>query len=85
MVSATKAGHGISALPIPVGNAEPDLVQCLSLTHFQYSYYLVTREALKDVPRVKAFNAFIIERAATTRHVFEGRPARASKRREAYL
>lgn len=84
MVSATKAGHGISALPTPVGNAEPDLVHCLPL-HFHYNYYLVTREALKDVPRVKAFNAFIIERAAAMKHVFEGRPESAAERRERYL
>jgi DNA-binding transcriptional LysR family regulator len=84
VVSATKAGHGISALPTPVGDAEPDLVHCLPL-NFQYSYYLVTREALKDVPRVKAFNAFIIDRSAKMKHVFEGGSARAPKRSEAYL
>jgi hypothetical protein len=57
---------------------------CLPL-NFQYSYYLVTREALKDVPRVKAFNAFIIDRSAKMKHVFEGGSARAVETQRSLL
>jgi DNA-binding transcriptional LysR family regulator len=75
LLSAIKAGHGVGPLPRPMGVSDPDLVECFELPQFKYGYYLLTREALKDVPRVKAFNEFIIGRAVALKHMLEGRPA----------
>jgi len=41
---------------------------------FNYGWYLVTRTALKDVPRVKAFNQFIIAHAGTLKRLQRTRP-----------
>jgi hypothetical protein len=36
---------------------------------FDCSYYLLTRKSLKNVPRVKAFNKFIVSRASMLRRL----------------
>jgi hypothetical protein len=40
----------------------------------------VTREELKDLPRIRAFNDFVVARAMTMRHMLEGGPPQASRR-----
>jgi DNA-binding transcriptional LysR family regulator len=75
MVYAIKAGHGASPLPSMMAAMEPDLVECFPLPQLKYFYFLATRESLKDVPRVKAFNDFVVSRAAAFKHVLLGRPA----------
>jgi DNA-binding transcriptional LysR family regulator len=74
VVSAIKAGHGVGPLPCPMGDFDPELLRCFALPRFQYGYYLVTQEGMKDLPRIKAFNEFIVARATALRHVLEGRP-----------
>jgi DNA-binding transcriptional LysR family regulator len=71
---AIKAGHGIGPLPCLMAAAESDLVECIPLHHFDYHYYLVTRESLKDVPHVRAFNDFIVCRASAMKEALQGRP-----------
>jgi DNA-binding transcriptional LysR family regulator len=73
MVYAIRAGNGVGALPCAMAAAEPELVECFPMPDFGYRLYLLTREDLKDVPRIRAFNDFIVGRAATMRHVIEGR------------
>jgi len=75
VLAAIKAGHGIGLLPRPMV-VEPDLVECFDLPDFGYQFYLVTAETLKDRPRVRAFNDFIVARASTLRLTLEGRPRR---------
>jgi hypothetical protein len=41
---------------------------------FNYGWYLITREALRDVPRVKAFNKFIVAQASTLKRLQRRRP-----------
>ena len=62
---AIRTGHGVGALPRDIGIAQKDLIECFPMPDFNYGYYLVTRESLKDVPRVKAFKKFIVARART--------------------
>ena len=69
MLVAVKTGHGVGALPRDIGIAQSDLIECFPTPDFNYGWYLITREALKDVPRVKAFNQFIVARANTLRRL----------------
>jgi DNA-binding transcriptional LysR family regulator len=73
MVYAIKAGHGVGLLPCAMGGAEPELVECFRVSDMQYQYYLVTREALKGAPHVRAFNDFIVGRAGALKDVLQGR------------
>lgn len=76
MVFAIRAGNGVGPLPCSMAVAEPELVECFPMPDFGYRLFLLTREELKDLPRVRAFNDFIVARAVTMRHVLEGRGSR---------
>jgi DNA-binding transcriptional LysR family regulator len=65
MLVAIKTGHGIGGLPRDIGNAQSDLIELLTMPEMNFGWYLLTRQALKDLPRVKAFNQFIVARART--------------------
>jgi DNA-binding transcriptional LysR family regulator len=71
---AIKAGHGVGPLPCLMASAEPSLVECIPLSELQYHYYLVTRENLKDVPHVRAFNDFLVCRVGVMKSTLQGRP-----------
>jgi DNA-binding transcriptional LysR family regulator len=71
---AIRTGHGVGALPRDIGTAQKDLVECFAMPDFNYGYYLLTREALRDVPRVKAFNKFIVAHASTLKRRQRGGP-----------
>ena len=73
---AIKAGHGVGALPTPVGIGHPDLIACFNIPGFDFGYYLVTPESLKNVPCVKAFTAFIVSRAPALKRALEGETRR---------
>jgi len=74
--AAIQGGHGVGALPRALAVRETDLIECFALPQFKYAYYLITRADLKDIPRVKAFNQFLIARTAKLKHVLEGRPTK---------
>jgi DNA-binding transcriptional LysR family regulator len=73
MVFAIKAGHGVGLLPCAMGGAELGLVECFRLFEGENHYYLVTREALKDAPHVRAFNDFLVGRTGALKDVLQGR------------
>jgi DNA-binding transcriptional LysR family regulator len=79
-LAAIQGGHGVGALPRAISALDTDLVECFALPQFKYGYYLITRADMKDVPRVKAFNQFLIARAAKLKHVLEGRPPKQVSR-----
>ena len=81
-VAAIKSSHGVGALPCAIAVLEPGLIECIALPQFKYGYYLITRADIKDLPRVKAFNQFLISRVAKVKHVLEPskRHARESSR-----
>jgi DNA-binding transcriptional LysR family regulator len=64
MLVAIKTGHGIGALPRDIAIAQRDLIECFPIPEMNHGWYLLTRQELKDVPRVKAFNQFIVSRAS---------------------
>jgi DNA-binding transcriptional LysR family regulator len=74
MLVAVRTGHGVGALPRDIGIAQKDFIACFAMPDFNYGWYLITREALKDVPRVKAFNKFIIAHASTLKRLQRKRP-----------
>jgi DNA-binding transcriptional LysR family regulator len=76
MVIAIKEGHGVGALPCPLGHREPGLVECFRLEEVKYAFYLVTPEALKDLPRIKAFSDFLARKCIERRDLLEGRGKR---------
>jgi hypothetical protein len=61
-------------LPRDIGIAQKGLIECFSMPDFNYGWYLITREALRDVPRVKAFNRFIVARASELKRLQRGGP-----------
>jgi hypothetical protein len=44
----------------------------LSAAGLNYHYYLATKESLKDLPRVKLFNDFIVSRSSVLKQVLRG-------------
>ena len=72
MVAAIKAGLGVGALPC-FQTINETLVECFRMPDFGYSFYLVTNAALKNTPRIRAFNDFIVDRATTFRQFLDSR------------
>jgi len=66
---AIRTGHGVGALPSVIGSVQKDFIKCFPMPDFNYGWYLITREALRDVPRVKALNRFIVAHASTLKHL----------------
>jgi DNA-binding transcriptional LysR family regulator len=77
MLAAIEASHGVGPLPNSIGIPR-DLVECFAMPDFKLGIYLVTRESLKDVPRVKAFTKFIGARASLLKRALEGRRSRSA-------
>ncbi|HWL86463.1 MAG TPA: LysR family transcriptional regulator [Polyangiaceae bacterium] len=74
IVAAIKAGHGVSTLPRLIAANDPELVECFELPDLGRHFFLITSEALKDLPRMRALHDFIVARAA---YMLEGTPRRA--------
>jgi DNA-binding transcriptional LysR family regulator len=70
MMAAIDAGHGVGPLPNSMGIPR-HLVECFAMPDFKIGIYLITRESLKDVPRVKAFTKFIGDRASLLKRALE--------------
>lgn len=73
LVDAVKAGVGIAALPIPLGDAEPDLVRVIaSVPELTRIWRLLTTAELRKTPRVSAFFDFIVDELDTLRPILTG-------------
>ncbi len=56
------------------GDRDPTLVRCFDPPpELESDVLLITRRDLKDVPRIKAFNDFIVTRFAAIRHLAAGK------------
>ena len=67
IVNAVAAGLGLAALPSGLGDRHPDLVWCQPVTtEGQASFWILTRQDLKQVPRIRAFIDFIVPHMAVT-------------------
>ena len=55
-----KAGLGLGALPVMIGDAEPDLVRCFAPPpELRAEMWLIVREELKGQPHVRAFTDYL--------------------------
>ena len=67
IVNAAAAGLGLAALPSGLGDRHPDLVWCQPVTtEGQASFWVLTRQDLKQVPRIRAFIDFIVPHLAAS-------------------
>lgn len=73
-VVAIRAGLGVGPLPSLEGDRYADLIRCFAApAQLASEVVLVTRSDLKDVPRIRAFNDFIVARFNAMRHSTEGK------------
>jgi DNA-binding transcriptional LysR family regulator len=73
LIYSVKAGLGLSPLPVPLGDAEPDLVQVLGpVPELTRIWRLLTTRELRRTPRVSAFFDFIVEEIETLRPIITG-------------
>jgi DNA-binding transcriptional LysR family regulator len=73
LVHSVKAGIGIGPLPLPIGDAEPDLVRVLGpVPELARIWRLLTTRELRRTPRVSAFFDFIVEEIETLRPIITG-------------
>jgi DNA-binding transcriptional LysR family regulator len=67
MLNGAAAGLGLVALPSGLGDRRPDLVYCQPVTvEGQASFWVLTRQDLKQVPRIRAFIDFIVPHLTMT-------------------
>ena len=73
LIYSVKAGLGIGPLPLPLGDAEPDLVRVLEpVAELSRIWRLLTTRELRRTPRVSAFFDFIVEEIETLRPIITG-------------
>ncbi|MEQ7874003.1 LysR family transcriptional regulator [Sphingomonas sp. ASV193] len=72
-LAAVGAGHGVGPLPCAVKAFEgADFIECFVLPPFDYGYYLVTREDIRDVPHIREFTGFLLSHAPALKRMLEG-------------
>jgi DNA-binding transcriptional LysR family regulator len=73
LIDAVKAGIGVGPLPLPLGDAEPDLVRVLGpVAELSRIWRVLTTRELRRTPRVSAFFDFIVEELDTLRPILKG-------------
>ena len=73
LVYSVKAGVGIGPLPVPLGDAEADLVRVIEpVVELSRIWRLLTTPELRRTPRVSAFFDFIASEVETLRPIITG-------------
>ncbi len=73
LIYSVKAGIGVGALPMVLGDAEPDLVRLLGpVDELTRIWRVLTTRELRRTPRVSAFFDFIVEEIETLRPILSG-------------
>jgi DNA-binding transcriptional LysR family regulator len=73
LIYSVKAGIGIGPLPVPLGDAEPDLVRVIEpVAELSRIWRLLTTPELRRTPRVSAFFDFIVSEIETLRPIITG-------------
>jgi DNA-binding transcriptional LysR family regulator len=73
MISAVKAGLGVSVLPCVLADSDPALVRCMGpIEGARSDLWLLTREELRKVPRIRVFLDFVAAHIADMRHLLAG-------------
>ncbi|MEQ1781202.1 MAG: LysR family transcriptional regulator [Hyphomonadaceae bacterium] len=73
IAGAIKSALGAGALPCVLGELDPELELCFLFDEADYELLLITREEMRNLPHVRAFNDFIASRTSALRHMIEGR------------
>jgi len=71
IASSVKNGVGLGPMPCMLGMRE-GLVCCMIVEEMKFELTLITREEIRALPHVRAFNDFIIARTVAMRSVIEG-------------
>jgi DNA-binding transcriptional LysR family regulator len=73
LVYAIKSGLGLGALPVALGNAEPDLVQILGpIPELTRAWRILAHPDLRKTPRVSAFFDFIAGEIEALKPILSG-------------
>ncbi|MHB1104473.1 MAG: LysR family transcriptional regulator [Devosia sp.] len=73
LVYAIKSGLGLGALPVALGNAEPDLVQILGpIPELTRAWRILAHPDLRKTPRVSAFFDFIASEIEALKPILSG-------------
>lgn len=73
LLHSAKAGLGLAALPIPVGDAEPELVRVLGpIAELTRIWRVLVAPDLRHTPRVSAFFDFIVDEIEALRPIITG-------------
>lgn len=75
IASAIRSGLGVGGIPCILGALDPDLELCFTFDEADYELVLITREDMRNLPHVRAFNDFTASRTSALRHMIEGRAA----------
>jgi len=73
IAGAIKSGLGCGPLPCVLGELDPELQLCFLFNEADFALLLMTREEMRNLPHVRAFNDFIASRTSALRHMIEGR------------
>lgn len=74
LLMAAKSGVGLAAIPIIIGDAEPDLVRLIRpVPDLSTPLYLLMHRDMRNTPRVQAFFDFFIEELPRLRPTIFGR------------
>lgn len=73
MAGAIRSGLGVGGIPCMLGELDPELELCFLFDEADYDLLLITREEMRNLPHVRAFNDFIASRTSALRHMIEGR------------
>ncbi|UVK38854.1 LysR family transcriptional regulator [Mesorhizobium sp. AR10] len=73
VVAAIKSGLGVAPLPIPIGDAEEELLQVLPLVgELTRAWYLLCHPDHRTAPRISAFIDFVVEELPLLKKVLGG-------------
>ena len=73
LIYSVKAGIGIGPLPVPLGDAESDLVRVIEpVAELSRIWRVLTTRELRRTPRVSAFFDFIVSELETLRPIITG-------------
>jgi DNA-binding transcriptional LysR family regulator len=73
LISAVKAGLGVTVLPCFLADSDADLVRCIGpISGVESDLWLVKREDARDVRRVRAFVDFLAAQVAAMRPLLAG-------------
>lgn len=73
LVSSAKAGVGIAALPVALGDAEPDLIRVLGpVAELTRAWRVLAHPDARNLPRVAAFFDFVVSETDALKPVLSG-------------